>query len=140
MITMAEQETSYALSDLVKRRRAEKRLSLRRLADLCIDPDTGVQEIKHGWIENLEKRKNVIPPQLPQLRALAAGLGEPLRNLQDAAGEQFLGISTHAGPDGLSRILMNRASDLSPEDLARLVAIAEALPATPSQAAKPSKE
>jgi hypothetical protein len=132
---MAEQETSYALSDLVKRRRADRRLSLRGLAERCIDPETGVQEIKHGWIDGLEKRRPVTPPQLPQLRALAAGLSEPLRNLQDAAGEQFLGITTHdAGAAGNIRVLMNRASDLSPDDLARLVAIAEALPVNPPSA------
>lgn len=121
---MAEQETTYALADLVKRRRADRRFSLRALAERCIDPDTGVQEIKHAWIERLEKREPVIPPQLPQLRALAAGLALPLRDIQDAAGEQFLGITTHY-EDGNVRVLMNRASDLSPEDLERLLAIAE---------------
>jgi hypothetical protein len=58
---MAEQETSYALSDLVKRRRAELRLSLRKFAETCIDPETGIQEIKHAWVERLEKRQNVTP-------------------------------------------------------------------------------
>lgn len=121
---MAEQDTSYALSDLVKRRRSERRYSLRAFAERCIDPDTGIQEIKHAWVERLEKREQVIPPQLPQLRALAAGLEVPLRDVQDAAGEQFLGITAHQ-VDGNARVLMNRASDLSAEDLARLVAIAE---------------
>jgi hypothetical protein len=124
MISMAEQETTYALSDLVKRRRSEMRLSLRGFAELCIDPETGVQEIKHGVIDRLERREPVTPFQLPELRALAAALRLPLGDVQDAAGEQFLGITTHH-VDGNIRVLMNRAGDLSAEDLERLVAIAE---------------
>lgn len=138
MISMAEQETTYALSDLVKRRRADRRYSLRTLAERCIDPDTHIQEIKHSWIENLEKRKSVIPPRLPQLRALAAGLELPLRDIQDAAGMQFLGITTQQA-DGNIRILMNRAGHLSPEDLARLVAIADTFPVNPGKASGSSK-
>lgn len=121
---MAEQETSYALSDLVARRRSELRLSLRKFADDCIDPETGQQEIKHGVIDRLEQHKPVTPFQLPELRALAAALRLPLGDVQDAAGEQFLGITTHHA-HGDVRVLMNRATDLSAEDLARLVAIAE---------------
>lgn len=124
MISMAEQDTTYALSDLVKRRRSELRLSLRGFAEQCVDPDTGVQEIKFGVIDRLERREPVTPFQLPELRALATALRLPLRDVQDAAGEQFLGITTHH-MQGDVRVLLNRASDLSAEDLARLVAIAE---------------
>lgn len=140
MISMAEQETAYALSDLVRRRRAEQNLSLRKFAERCVDPETGVQEIKHAWLERLEKRQPVTPLQLPGLRALAAGLRVPLRDVQDAAGAQFLGIVTRdADAAGNIRVLMNRAGDLSPEDLARLVAIAEALPINSEQSGDSSK-
>lgn len=127
MIGMAEQETRTRLSDLVVDRRARLKISLATLAERCVDPETDVQEIKVGWLHRLERRDPVIPPQLPQLRALAAGLELPLRDVQDAAGDQFLGISTHRA-DGNIRILMNRADGLSPEDLERLVAIAETFP------------
>jgi transcriptional regulator with XRE-family HTH domain len=140
MISMAEQETSYALSDLVKRRRAELRLSLRKFAETCIDPETGIQEIKHAWVERLEKRQNVTPLQLPELRALRAGLKVPMGDVQDAAGEQFFGIfSRDADAAGNIRVLMNRAADLSPEDLARLVSIAEALPISTERPGESSK-
>lgn len=123
---MAEQETTHALSDLVKRRRSELGLSLRRLAEQCIDPGTGIQEIKHAWVERLEKREPVTPPRLPGLKALAEGLRLPLREIQDAAGSQFLGIATtDLDSDGRIRVLMNWASDLPAEDLERLVAIAK---------------
>lgn len=131
MTIMAEQQTSasYALSDLVRRRRSELGYSLRKLAERCIDDETGVQEIKHAWIERLEKREPVIPPQTPQLRALGIGLRLPLRDIQDAAGEQFLGIQTRQiGSDGRVRLLLNRASQMSEEDLGRLLAISETFP------------
>jgi hypothetical protein len=127
MIGMAEQETRTRLSDLVVDRRSRLKISLATLAERCVDPETGTQEVKVGWLHRLERRDPIIPPQLPQLRALAAGLELPLREIQDAAGEQFLGISTHH-VDGNIRVLMNRADGLSPEDLERLVAIAETFP------------
>jgi transcriptional regulator with XRE-family HTH domain len=129
MTVMAEQETSYALSDLVKRRRAELGYSLRTLADRCVDPVTGEQRYSRGTIDNLEKRAPVTPPQLPDLRALEAGLRLPLSQIQDAAGEQFLGIrTTSVDADGRVRLLAHRASSMSPEDLGRLLAIAETFP------------
>lgn len=129
---MAEQATSYALSDLVRGRRAELGYSLRKLAESCIDPQTGEQRYSRGAIDNLEKRVPVIPPQTPDLRALAAGLQLPLRSVQDAAGEQFLGIATtEVGSSGKVRLLANRASSMSPEDLERLLAIAETFPISP---------
>lgn len=127
MIGMAEQETRTRLSDLVVDRRSRLKISLATLAERCVDPETGVQEVKVGWLHRLERRDPIIPPQVPQLRALAAGLELPLREIQDAAGEQFFGISTHH-VDGNIRVLMNRADGLSPEDLERLVAIAETFP------------
>ncbi|NUP52318.1 MAG: XRE family transcriptional regulator [Catenulispora sp.] len=126
---MAEQETSYALSDLVKRRRSELRLSLRGLAEKCLDPDTKEQMIKHGVIDRMEKREPITPLQYRELRALAIGLQLPVRDIQDAAGEQFLGITTtDLDGDRRVRILTNRALSMSPEDLDRLVSIAESFP------------
>jgi hypothetical protein len=141
MIGMAEQETRTRLSDLVIDRRARLRLSLAALADRCIDPDTGEPEVKTGWLHRLERRLPVTPPGLPQLRALAAGLELPLREVQDAAGEQFLGITTtyDAGSDGRIRVLMTKAGALSRDDLDVLIAIADALPVRPDRSGEDAR-
>lgn len=127
-MTVMAQETTYPLSDLVRRRRAELGLSLRKFAERCVDPDTGMQEIKFGVVDRLERRESVTPLQLPELRALAAGLQVPLGDVQDAAGEQFLGIRTQ-GADGDRRIRMitTRALSLDDDGRDRLLAIADAL-------------
>lgn len=135
---MAEQETSYALSDLVKRRRAELGLSLRKLEERCVYK--GEQRWTRSTIENLEKRRSTLAPKLPDLQALADALELPLRQLQDAAGAQFLGIST-ADPygDGRVRVLAHRASVISGDDLERLIAIADTFPVDPDAAGKKPK-
>lgn len=140
MIYMAEQETRERLADLVTDRRARLKLSLATLAEKCIDPDTGVNELKVGWLHRLEKRLPVTPPNAAELRALAKGLQLPLREVQDAAGEQFLGIVTVGlDDDGRIRALMNRAGSMSPEDLDRLLAIAETFPINPDGLGRSSK-
>jgi hypothetical protein len=139
MISMAEQGASARLSDLVANRRAELRLSLVKLADRCIDPDTGVQEWKSGRLYRLEKRLPVERLTPEQIRALAAGLGLPARDVQDAAGEQFFGVETVEDPRSERiRILAHRAGDISMEDLERLIAIAETFPVNPDESAKRS--
>lgn len=129
MITMAEQEMSYALSDLVVARRAALGLSLAKLADRCIDRETGVQEWKTGRLHRLEKREPLEALTPEQIRALAAGLQLPDREVQDAAGEQFLGVQTVADPRSERiRVLAHRAGSISMEDLEQLIAIADTFP------------
>ncbi|NUH35323.1 XRE family transcriptional regulator [Streptomyces samsunensis] len=127
---MAEQEPTRArthLSDLVRDRRAELRLSLRGLEAQCVDPDTGEGGlVKYSWIDRLEKRQPVIPPQLPELRALAVGLQLPLSRLQDAAGAQFFGIDSLRDQSGEVKAMVAHAETLSPEDQAKVAAIVEA--------------
>ncbi|MFF2640351.1 XRE family transcriptional regulator [Streptomyces niveus] len=97
MNLMADRTTDRTeLSDLVRDRRAELGLSLRGLADRCVDPkgrEAGPLW-KFGALGRLEKRQPVIPPQLPELRALAVGLDLPLEQVKEAAGSQFFGIDT----------------------------------------------
>jgi hypothetical protein len=129
MIGMAEQETRTRLSDLVVDRRARLKISLMTLAERCVDPETGEQEVKTGWLHRLEHRQSVTPPTAGQLAALAIGLELPLREVQDAAGEQFFGIVTTAlETDSRIRALVSRAGGMSAEDLERLLAIAETFP------------
>lgn len=132
MNLMAEQQTRTRLSDLVIERRARLKLSLATLAERCVDPDTGVQEWKVGRLHRLEHRQPIESPDAAKLRALAAGLELPVREVQDAAGEQFLGVTTtDLDASGKVRLLANRASSMSPEDLERLLAIAETFPIAP---------
>jgi transcriptional regulator with XRE-family HTH domain len=104
------------LSDLVRKRRAELRLSLRALEQRTADPGTGEPAVKYGWLNNLEKAApNLTPPRLPVLDALAKALELPLGRLQDAAGAQFFGIDTVWSASGEARALVTRADQLSPE-------------------------
>lgn len=135
MISMAEQETSYALSDLVKRRRAELGLSLRKLAEHCVY--AGEQRWTHSTIENLEKRRGVLAPKIADLHALAEGLRVPVGQVQDAAGAQFFGISTtDAYGDRRVRVIAHRADSMSSDDLDRFLAIAETFPVNPDEKPK----
>jgi transcriptional regulator with XRE-family HTH domain len=104
MIPMVlEQRTD--LSDLVRTRRAELRLSLRTLAERTIDPeDDGPQpqpQWKYGRLGKLEKASpDVLPPTRAQLRGLAAGLGLAPDVVMEAHKAQFVGIRTHWDPTG----------------------------------------
>lgn len=129
MITMAEQESRTRLSDLVADRRAALRISLAKLAEACVDPETGIQEWKVGRLHRLEHRQPIEAPTAAELRALAAGLKLPPRDVQDAVGEQFLGVETVKAPHSdRVRLLANRASNMTPEQVEQLIAIAETFP------------
>ncbi|MEW1719812.1 XRE family transcriptional regulator [Streptomyces sp. NPDC093109] len=117
-MTNAEPRTD--LSRLVRERRAELRLSLRELADLCIDPDAPDEGPKWNFqvIRRLEKELPIIPPQAPELRALMAGLQLPLHEVQAAAGSQFMGIDTIWHSDR-ARLLLRNYEAVSEEDRKR---------------------
>lgn len=123
-----QREVRTQLSDLVRSRRAEMGLSLRGLEARCVDPENSSAgpQLKYSWIDRLEKHAPVIPPQLPELRALAAGLQLPLRMVQEAAGAQFLGIDALWSPSGDVRALVQHVESLSEDDRAKILAIAEA--------------
>ncbi|GAA1977124.1 helix-turn-helix domain-containing protein [Kitasatospora viridis] len=124
---MAEHDTETPFSDLVRTRRAELGLSLRALAERCIDPETGATPITKGWIERLEKGEPVLTPRLSELRAMAAGLQLPLRRLQDEAAVQFLGMQRQAewSGDSTVRAVVARMEELTPEERADLAQMAE---------------
>ncbi|MFI8535312.1 hypothetical protein ACIGMX_34345 [Streptomyces aquilus] len=129
-----EQETGrYDLSDLVHDRMAELGLSYRRLEELCVDPEADPADAvtaeplwKRGTLENLVKRRKIQPPDFPRLRALHAGLGVPLAQVQAAAGSQFLGIDTVWSPDGKVRALVPGYAEMDDEDQAKVHALMEA--------------
>ncbi|MFE0651400.1 helix-turn-helix domain-containing protein [Streptomyces sp. NPDC059534] len=128
MIAMADRDTSAlrTLSDVVRERRQELKLSLRELADRCVDSETGAI-IKFGWINRLEKDvPELTAPKAPELRALAAGLSLPLATLQEAAGVQFHGVTTRWSGSSKTRAFVNRFEELPPEDQERVLAMLEA--------------
>jgi transcriptional regulator with XRE-family HTH domain len=118
MLLMVDSQRRTDLSDLVRNRRAELGLSLRRLADRCIDPED--QQAGPLWkfqvINRLEKGLPIIPPQLPELRALAAGLDVPLGLVKEAAGSQFFGIDTVWSDDHSTRAMVHDYQAMGPED------------------------
>lgn len=114
------------LSALVRDRKARLGLSYERLAERCIDPETGEQTVKGSWLHRLAQNKPVIPPELPMLRGLAAGLEVTLGAVQDAAGAQFLGIDTVWSASGEARALVERAERLTPEQREQLSRLLDA--------------
>lgn len=127
MTPLVDQEPTQRtdLADLVRERRAELGLSYERLGERCVDPETGTR-VPHSWLHRLETGRPVTIPQLPQLRAMAAGLALPLGQIQDAVGAQFLGLET-VNPSATVRLLMRHVEGLTEDDVATLLEIAEAL-------------
>ncbi|MFJ9214282.1 XRE family transcriptional regulator [Streptomyces sp. NPDC102264] len=125
---MVEPQNRTDLSDLLRTRRAELGLSLRKLAERCVDPedpDAG-QKWKFGVIDRLEKNLPIIPPELGELRALAAGLQVHLSRVQEAAGRQFFGIESLWFDDLEMMTLVHDYQAMSPADRERLREIAQA--------------
>ncbi|WP_157877449.1 isocitrate/isopropylmalate dehydrogenase family protein [Streptomyces odonnellii] len=117
---MADSPSRTDLSDLVRERRTERGLSLRKLEERCIDPEDPERGPlwKFGVISRLERNLPVIPPQLPELRALAAGLELPLWRIQEAAGGQFFGIDTMWSDS--TRAMVHDYEAMSPDDRERV--------------------
>jgi len=123
MHAMAEQRTDFA--DLVRQRRAELKITVRKLEDLSVDPDTGTQA-KFGWISKLERGANTDAPSPAILRALAAGLSLPLRVLQEAAAAQYLDMKSFIwSQDRTTRVLAAHIEEMSDEERQQLADIAE---------------
>lgn len=116
-----------ALSELVKRRRAELGLSYVKLAQRCVDPETGEQTVKDSWLHRLETGLKVLAPEYPAIVGLSTGLQLPLHVVQAAAGEQFFGISTVEGESGRARALVARADRLTPEQVDALARFLDVL-------------
>ncbi|MDT0438600.1 MULTISPECIES: hypothetical protein [Streptomyces] len=116
------------LSDLVRSRRAELRLSLRSLSAACVDPENPENGsiIGYNYIDRLEKNADVKAPKIPELRALANGLGVPLAAIQDAAGAQFMGITPQYITSGEARALVTYAEGMTDAERRQLLAIVEA--------------
>ncbi|MFD0344041.1 helix-turn-helix domain-containing protein [Streptomyces sp. NPDC127117] len=109
----APEEQTTELADLIRARRAELGLSLAAFADRAIDPRTGEQAVKYGWVHRLESGEPVNAPKLGQLRAIAAAARVPFSVVQDAAGAQFFDIRTVWSASGEARALVQQAEQLT---------------------------
>lgn len=119
---MVEQRTDFF--DLVRERRAELNISLRELEVRAVDPETG-QQAKRPWISKVENGTAEAPSDI-MLRALAQGLGLPLRVLAEAASIQFFGMEKFIwSEDRTTRVLAARIEQMSDEERRELADIAE---------------
>ncbi|WP_233534360.1 helix-turn-helix domain-containing protein [Streptomyces murinus] len=122
---MTEQPQRTDFADLVRQRRAELGISVRKLADQSIDPDTGTQA-KFGWISKVERGQSTDAPSAATLRALAVGLAVPLRVLQEAAAAQYLDMSSFIwSQDRTTRVLAAHIEEMTDEERQQLADIAE---------------
>lgn len=128
MPAMTEQRTDF--TDLLRARRAELGYSLRDMESRSIDPESG-EQAKFGWLSKVELGKSVDPPKENRLRAIAAGYGLPLKELQRAASVQFFGYDPAADAtvvwsgDLTTRLIVARAEEMSEEERRQFAAIAE---------------
>ncbi|MFM9566161.1 hypothetical protein [Streptomyces turgidiscabies] len=111
------------LSDLVVQRKIEIGVSYEKLAERCIDPESGEQKVKYSWLHRLATYKKVIPPDPSQLRALHVGLEVPLTLVQEKAGAQFHGVDTVWAKDEKVRAMVHEFGALDAEDQDKVQAL-----------------
>ena len=130
------------LSDLLRTRRAELRMSYRQMEERTGLGADGKPIIKRGTLENLEKAvpTQVWTPRLPELEALARAYDLPLGRVQDAAGSQYLGIDPVWSKSGRARALIKGAEKLTPEQQDQLAALIEAFANDGSDATSGTQE
>jgi hypothetical protein len=123
------------LSDLVRARRAELSLSLRKFVERCIDPEDpeGGPLWKIGPLSRLEKNLSIEAPTAPALRALAEGLRLAPGVVQAAAAAQFFGIDPVWSDDREVRALVHGYRAMAPDDQARVRELIRAWSRPPSQ-------
>ncbi|WP_237519149.1 helix-turn-helix transcriptional regulator [Streptomyces sp. SID5910] len=130
---MAEQGRRTDFSDLLRERRTELGVSLRDMAERCIDPQRSGEQAKFGWLSKVERGESVDPPKEERLRALAAGYQIPLAVLQAAATRQFFGYdpagdaSVVWSGDRTTRLIVARAEEMNEKDRQELAEIAEVM-------------
>lgn len=119
-----ERRTQFA--DLIRSRRAELGEGLNPFAAKAIDPVTGTR-VTRGWIYRLESGDPVTPPELPELRALAAACELPLEKLQDAAGQQFHGVDPLVSGSSEAKAYVHKLDQLPADQRDRLLRLIDTL-------------
>lgn len=113
------------LSYILNKRLVELGIGTRTLAARCIDPEnpSGGPLWTRGTLDNLRAGVRIKAPEIPELRALAAGLGiEEVGLLQEAAGSQYFGIDTVWSRDGKVRALVLGFAEMDPEEQDKVLA------------------
>ncbi|MFI9235831.1 XRE family transcriptional regulator [Streptomyces sp. NPDC053079] len=136
MTGMVEQgDTTRArtdLSDLVRERRSELRLSLRNIEEHPGNRDNdGKPIVKRGWLERFEKGEAASAPPVSTLKALATALDLPLGRVKDAAGAQFLDLDTVWSESGEARAIVERLERYTPEQREQLFRLLETFDQSP---------
>jgi len=121
-----EPEQRRQLADLVHTRRVELGEGLTPFAAKAVDPETG-ERVTRGWINRLEKGLPIIPPQVEQLRALAAACEMELWRLQDAASAQFHGVDVLKGGTSESRAYVHKLDRVPADQRQRLLELIDSL-------------
>lgn len=119
-----EQRTQFA--DLIRNRRKQLAQGLDTFAQGAVDPVSGVR-VTRGWIYRLETGARVTPPELEELRALAAAADLPIEALQDAAGSQFHGRDPLVTGSPVSVAYVRKLDSLPPDQRDRLLAFIDTL-------------
>lgn len=121
--TRQETETSQdsrlgALSQMVQDELDKDGISLRRLGERAVDPETG-QSISWQYLQKLVKNPPASAPDPLQMRALAAALSKPYRRIQEAAARQWLQYEATelSGYDDDVRIIVGHLAGKSKAEL-----------------------
>lgn len=102
------------LRDIVVQRKEDLGIGYERLAARCIDPESGEQTVKSSWLHRLATGKTTEAPDPEMLRGMAAGLGVPVGELQDAASAQYFGASKVFSESAQARAFLEDADRLTP--------------------------
>lgn len=108
-----------ALSQLVQDA-LDSGTSLRRLGERATDPETG-EKISWQYFQKLVKNPPASPPDVVQMQAVAAALGQPFRRIQAAAAKQWLQYEATelSGYDEDERVIVAHLAGMRPEDKRR---------------------
>ncbi|MFF8879633.1 helix-turn-helix transcriptional regulator [Streptomyces flaveolus] len=118
--------------DLIRRRRAELNESYDTFAAKAVDPVSG-SRVTRGWIIRLEKGETITPPQVEELRALAAACELPVEALQDAAGSQFHGVDPLVSGSSEAKAYVRKLDQLPADQRDQLLRLIDTLTPPPSQ-------
>ncbi|MFE4397180.1 MULTISPECIES: hypothetical protein [Streptomycetaceae] len=125
---MSDRKGAPALTALVLAALDRPGMSLRRLAEASVDPETG-DRISQTWLHDIAHDQVRRAPEPKFLRALAAGTGKPLVRVQQAAASQFLGYTATELSDlpEDARVIVGHLAGMDASELPQVRAVIEAL-------------
>ncbi|MEU3563542.1 hypothetical protein [Kitasatospora sp. NPDC006786] len=125
---MSDRKSAAALTALVREALDQPKMSLRRLAEASVDPETG-DRISQTWLHDLVHDQVRRAPEPKFLRALAVATDLPLVTVQQAAAAQFLGYTATELSDlpEDARVIVGHLAGMDPSELPQVRAVIEAL-------------